>query len=241
MNRTLLNVRKRTVLGKKVKNLRKSNILPGNIYGKGVPSLAVEVDKVEFLKIYKSAGESTVIELKLENEPLRPVLIHDLQIHPSSRAPLHIDFYQVNLKEKIKAKVPILAKGESDAVLQKLGVLLVLLNEIEVEALPMDLPDKILVNIANLKQVGDVLKIKDIEVPNGVSLLTPLEAEIFKVGELVVKETVVETVPQVVAEPGTGSGQDVAGSIETPAPEPKPVKEHAEKQDKEHRRKPEDK
>ena len=187
MDTIQLKAQKRTVTGRKVKKLRSEGLVPANIYGNKVKSQAVSVDAIEFIKTFKKAGETQIVELQLDNET-RPVLIHNLQKDPLTGKPIHADFYQVNLKEKIKTNVPVELVGESPAVVQKIGLLLQTLNEVEVEALPTDLPEKLTIDVVSLKAVGDELKVSDIKVPQGVEIFDDKEIGIVKVGELVSKE-----------------------------------------------------
>lgn len=199
MKKISLNVRTRSVIGHKARKLRLKNILPGNVYGKGIPSLAVEVDLPLFQKIYKEAGETHVLDFVIDDQSPRPILIHQVQIHPVSGKFLHVDFYQVDLKAKIKAKVPVEVVGTAEAVAQKLGVLLNILDEIEVESLPANLPEKITLNAAKLMKVGDAIKVKDIPKTEGINIITSAEAEIVKIGELVTKEAVAQEAEEAAA------------------------------------------
>lgn len=190
MEKHKLVAKKRTILGKKVKKLRAQGELPGNIYGKGVESRAVSVSLKDFQKVYREVGETGVVYLTLEGEKEeRPVLFHNLQKDPVKDKPFHIDFYQVDLKEKVTAKVPIIAVGEAKAVIDKVGVLLQPLNEVEVEALPTDLPEKIEADISGLTQVDEALLVKDLHVDKTkVNILTNLEEIVFKIGPLITKD-----------------------------------------------------
>jgi len=156
-----LKVEKRKIYGRKAKRLRKEGILPANIYGKNIKSLAVQLPLVDFLNIYKEAGETGLINLKLDSES-RPVLIHNVQTDPVTDAPIHVDFLQVDVKEKVKANVPLETVGESPAQKSGEGVLVQQLSEIEVEALPTNLPDKLEVDVSSLLKVGDEILVKDI-------------------------------------------------------------------------------
>ena len=103
-----LEVEKRKVTGRQVKVLRRDGLLPANIYGKKTKSLAVQADLKSFLPVLKQAGETTLVELKVAGEDkARPVLIHNVQYHPLDEQPLHADFYEVNLKEKVTTRVEI--------------------------------------------------------------------------------------------------------------------------------------
>lgn len=188
MKKITLKVEKRTVLGKKVKKLRKVGLLPATIYGKDVKSVSVQVPIKEFDHVYKEAGETGLVELSLDSEKTRPVLIKNVQLEPKSSMPLHADFYQVNLSEKIKANVPVEPVGEPKAVLDKIGLLEVPLTEVEVEALPADLPEKIEVDVANLAAIGDQITVADVKAHSGVTILTDTGQILFKIGELVTKE-----------------------------------------------------
>lgn len=187
MKRLHLTVQKRDALGKKVKKLRREGLLPANIYGKGVTSLAVQVAQKDFDAVFKETGETGLLDVKVNGE-IRPVLIHNVQIHPVTRAPLHADFYQVNLKEKVKTMVPLVIVGEPKAVTDKLGLLLQPLSEVEVEALPEDLPENIEVDVVHLAQVGDQITTQDLKALKGVTVLTDPGQVVAKIDELVSKE-----------------------------------------------------
>jgi large subunit ribosomal protein L25 len=187
MKKYTLSGSKRTVSGRKVKTIRSQGQIPATIYGKKVKSVSISIPQDAFIKVYDQAGETGLIELQLEKDA-RPVLVHTVQVHPVSDAILHVEFHQVDLKEKVHAKVSIEQSGTSPAVEQKLGVLLNVLNEIEVEALPADLPEKIIVDITKLAEVNQELKVADLSIPTGVTVLTDKTLTIVKVGPLVTKE-----------------------------------------------------
>lgn len=187
MKKYTLAGKKRTVVGKKTKELRKLGELPATIYGKGLTSQSIVVTKDAFTLVYKQAGETGLIELMVDGEK-HHVLVHTLQIDPVSDAPLHIEFHQVDLKEKVHAKVPLQIVGESPVVAQKLGVLLMVHDEVEVEALPTDLPEHIVVDISGLVEVNQECTVAHLSVPAGVTVLADAELTLVKVGPLVTKE-----------------------------------------------------
>ncbi|OGD53505.1 hypothetical protein A3J78_00555 [Candidatus Beckwithbacteria bacterium RBG_13_35_6] len=164
MKKLSLKVEKRTIFGRKVKQLRNQKILPANLYGKDVKSQALKIDLKDFLNVYKEAGETNVVELYLDKQK-NPThtLIHNLQIHPIDSSYLHVDFHKIDLTKKVQVTIPIEILGEAPGVVQG-GVLVQVLNEVEVEALPADLPDKLVVDVANLKEIGDYLTIKDLKI-----------------------------------------------------------------------------
>jgi len=187
VKREKVKVEIRNVLGKKVKKLRREGILPVNIYGKGIESTAGQMPIKEFKDIFKKVHETGLIDVEYDDKSL-PSLIHNVQLHPVTHDPLHADFFKVNLKEKIIAKIPIEAAGEPQAELDKKGLLMQPLQELEVEALPTDLPEKIEVNVEKLAEVNDQIDVKDIKIPADVTVLTEPSQVVFKIEELVSKE-----------------------------------------------------
>ena len=164
MKKVGLKAQKRKIFGRKVKKLRQEGVLPTNIYGKNIKSQAAQVSLKDFLEVFKQVGETGIVELSLEGEgKTRPVLIHNLQKHSVTDQPLHADFHQVTLTEKVQVAIPIELVGEAPAV-TKGGVLVQLLNDVEVEALPTDLPEKFEVKVSGLKEIGQSIAVKDLKV-----------------------------------------------------------------------------
>lgn len=187
MKRENLKVEKRTVLGKAVKKLRRDGIIPGNVYGKDMNSTPVQADLKEFSSVFGIAHETGLVDLKLDDKTI-PVLIHEVHIDPRTRTPLHADFFKVNLKEKITAHIPVEPIGEPKAVVDKIGLLEQPMMEVEVEALPTDLPEKIEVNVENMALVDDQILVSDLKVPSDVEILSDASQVVLKIGELVTKE-----------------------------------------------------
>ncbi len=186
MKHPKLVVEERKITGKLVKKLRREGILPGNVYGKDIKSTAVQVLEKDFLKIYKEVGETGLVDLELKDKTM-PVLIHN--VHTNYRhSILHADFYKVNLKEKIKAMVPVEIIGEPKAVTEKIGILMQLLSEVEVEALPEELPEKIELNVEPLAEIGQNLTVADLKVTGGAQITTDASQIVVKIDELVSKE-----------------------------------------------------
>lgn len=192
MTQSTLKTEKRSTFGRKVKALRQEGILPANIYGRKVKSLAIQLPVKEFEKVFKEAGETNIIALKVDKESKpRHVLATNLQKDPVTDLPLHIDFHQVDLKELVTVAVPIEITGESPAVKEKGGILITVLDEVKVEALPQDLPDKFGVDISGLAEIGDSRLIKDLELDRKkISLLADEDETIVAVQEPKVEEEV---------------------------------------------------
>ena len=182
-----LQATQRAELGRKVKELRRSGQIPATVYGKKADNQSITVNAAEFKQVYLKAGETGLVELVVSNKKL-PVLIHTVQRDPLSNVILHIEFHQVDLKEKVKTNVPLVLVGEAQAVAQKIGVLLSVLSEVEVEALPAELPDKIEVDVTGLSDLDQELKVSDLTVPQGVAILSEPSLTVVKVGALVSKE-----------------------------------------------------
>ena len=170
-----LSAKSRKELGKKVKNLRKSGVLPGVLYGPKVQSAPIEVDVKEFEKVFKSAGESSLITLSLGEKKFM-VLIHAVELDPVSQSPVHVDFYQPKLDEEISAMVSLVFEGESLAVKDLGGTLVKNIHELEIRALPQHLIHEIKVDISKLKTFEDKLLVKDLEVPKDIKVLKDPEA-----------------------------------------------------------------
>ncbi len=161
--------------------LRKVGRLPAVLYGHKVQNENLTVDAREFDKLLKKAGESTIVELVTEDGKTHPVLLHDVQTHYLTSQPTHVDFYQVSMTEKLKAKVVLEFTGEAPAVKTLGGILVKVLNELEVECLPADLPHNIIVSLDILKTLQDSIHIKDLAIPAKVKVLTPAEELVIKV------------------------------------------------------------
>ena len=156
-----LKAQKRTLLGRRVKQLRDKGIIPVNLYGKKIKSQSLQINGKEFSKVFDKAGETNVVYLEIEGskEP-RPVLVNNIHLHPVSDLRLHVDFFQVDLTQKVKVNVPVDLQGESKAVTEG-AVLVQQFNELEVEALPTSIPESIIFDLSQLKKVGDSLKLSD--------------------------------------------------------------------------------
>ncbi|MBI2024283.1 50S ribosomal protein L25 [Candidatus Giovannonibacteria bacterium] len=163
-----INAEKREIKGKKVKKLRESGKIPGIVYGAGEKEILLEIPEREFEKVFREAGESSLVELKIEGSN-KNVLIHDVSFDPIKDRPVHVDFLQVRMDKLIKATVELSFDGESPAV--KLGGILVkVVRELEIEALPKDLPPSINVDISKLLNFGDKFSVSDLELPKGVKV-----------------------------------------------------------------------
>jgi large subunit ribosomal protein L25 len=166
MQKYTLSATKREVVGRKVRTLRAQGLLPANVYGKKIKSQAISLSLKEFTEVYKQAGETSLVSLVVKNGKSEEtaVLISNVQNSPMSGSPIHIDFRQVDLKEKISAEVPVELTGESPAEKTSVGTVVQYIDHIEVEALPADLPDKFEIDIAALTEVDQAIHVKDLKI-----------------------------------------------------------------------------
>lgn len=163
----------------KAKHLRNDKKIPAVIYGNDYESRSIAVDALIFSKVFEEAGESALINLRIDDEPKLKVLVHDIQIDAVTGEIIHVDFYKVNMKEKIKTAIPIVEIGESTAVIDLEGALITNKDEVEVECLPADLIPEIEVDISVLKTLEDVIKVSDLKVPAGIEILDDPEEVVF--------------------------------------------------------------
>lgn len=184
MNRMTLTVMPRTLLGKKVKQLRREGTIPGHIFGYQTEPINVAVNNVDLLNTYQEAGDTGLVDLILDSKTY-PVLIQNIQIHPITNQFLNVDFHKVNLKEKVTVSIPVVQIGESPAVTSNIGVIDQPVNEIEIEALPADLIDEVAFDISKLTDIDQEVFVSDLLVPATVTILTEPETLVMKVGPLV--------------------------------------------------------
>lgn len=159
----------------------RAGLIPAEMYGNKVDNVHLAVDAIEFEKVFRKAGESTVIELIMPDGSTTNVLIQDVQYHYLNSNPIHIDFFAVNMSEKLTATVQIEFIGEADAVKVLGGTLVKMLNEVDVECLPVDLPPHFEVDISKLKTFDDVITVADIPVSDKVQILAEAEEAVAKV------------------------------------------------------------
>lgn len=172
--------------------LRKEGKIPAVLYGPKEPNLPVTIDAKAFEKVLKAAGETTIVDLEGEGEA-KEALIHQVDHHPVTGVVEHVDFYVVEKGKKVNADIPFVFVGEAPAVKSLGGTLMKVMHEVEVEALPKDLPREISVDISPLVTFDSQIAIKDISMPPGVTVLAEPDEIIAAVAEP--KEEEVEEAP----------------------------------------------
>ena len=172
MEKLVITAEKRTVFGKKVGALRREGKLPGVIYGHRVEPTAIVMDLKEATRVLSQATSSSLLTIELQGKE-QSVLVRESQRDYLKNRFLHVDFQAVSLTEKIRAEVNIEITGIAPAVKDFGGVIVEGLKSVHVEALPTELPDRVIVDISGLKEIGDSILIKDIKFPAEVEVLTP--------------------------------------------------------------------
>lgn len=187
-----LKAENRSIFGKKLYLSRKQGKIPAVLYGKEMESTHLFVDLKDFKRVWKEVGESAIVELK--NEGLKKpvnVIIKDVDLEPVSNEPIHVDFYKVEMDKPITAAVPLVFEGVAPAVKELGGVLVKVMHEIEIEALPKDLPQEIKIDVSRLKTFEDRISVSDINLPKGI-IVKAKHDEIIIMIEEPVKEEVKE-------------------------------------------------
>lgn len=155
----------------KLATVRINGMVPAVVYGASVENTPISVPSIDFVKVFKEAGESSTIVLDMEGKKV-DVLIHDVQFEPVKGFPLHVDFLAVDMNKPVEVAIPLEFTGVAPAEKAGLGTLMKVLHEVTIEALPKDLPHNISVDISSLETLENQIHVKDIVLPAGVSMIT---------------------------------------------------------------------
>lgn len=171
--RVELEAKKRSLLGSKVKRLRREGWVPGVMYGHGFDAVPLRFDRYDLKHVLSRVGGSQLINIKVEDadEP-EFALLREVQRDVITGDLLHVDFYRVMMTETITTEIPLLTTGESPVAQQKEGILLHGISEIEVECLPGDLVDALEIDLSELTEIGEAILVSDLAVPSGINILT---------------------------------------------------------------------
>jgi large subunit ribosomal protein L25 len=190
MGKLTLKTKIRKVFGKKNKILREKELLPGVVYGRKTQPLALEMNLKEFLNLYRQAGETDLIDLVMDNEGkelTKQVLIQAIDRDFVTSQPIHVDFYEVEMDKPVTAHVPLVFINEAPAT-KNGGVLVKSMDEIEIEALPKDLPHTLEVDISSLDEFDKTLYIRDIKIPQGVKILVKEDTPVITINAPITEE-----------------------------------------------------
>lgn len=183
MEKFVIKAKKRTALGNANSALRRTGQIPCVLYGYKIDNTNLVVDISEFGKVYRKAGETTLIDLEIDGGATQKVLVQDLQVDPLSGKVIHIDFHGINMSEKLEVAVPLKIVGESPAVKEQGGILVKTMDELKVRCLPADLVHEIEVNISSLTILGSHLRVKDIVLPKGLEAVQDANETVITITE----------------------------------------------------------
>jgi large subunit ribosomal protein L25 len=212
MSQPTLSAEERTIVGKKVKNLRKQGLVPGVVYGPALKdTVQVSVDEKTFSKFFQVHGHSTLFELNSGGQSYQ-VLIRDVQLEPVRRNPVHVDFFAPNLMKETTASVPLMLVNTPDGP----GIFSPHLSELHVSGLPRQIPARIEVDCSVLVNEGDAIRVSELVVADGITVLTNPD------------EVVASLIPKISAEAFEAEEAEAAGEVpaaeapaeEAPAEEP---------------------
>jgi len=204
MDKIELKVTKREVLGKKVKHLRRQGITPVHLFGHGIESLALQCNTGELERVLGQAGQTRLISLKLAKEKKpRTAVVREFDRDWRKGELVHVDFYQVKMEEKIKLEVPVVLVGEAPALKSKAHMLEHELGTLTVECLPAKIPTSLEVDISSLTEPEQAIRVKDIPLDKGITVLNDPELVVAKISLRPVEkveEKVVEELVEVAEE-----------------------------------------
>ncbi len=179
--RATLAAEHRDLTGKKVARLRHAGRLPAVVYGHGIDSDSVSIDAHDFEQLRRRTGPNALVDLSIDGDKARPVLVSAVQVHPVNRRTLHVDLFLVRMTEELTVDVPLVAVGESPAVANNGGTLLHPSESVRVRALPDHLPSSIEYSIDGLVDFDTTIKVSDLIIPSDVTLVTDGDEIIAKV------------------------------------------------------------
>jgi large subunit ribosomal protein L25 len=212
-----LTATRRDLMGPHASKLRQKGVLPGIVYGHHATPVPVSLDTLEFQRVFARTGRSNLIDLELDGGRAHKVLVKEVQIHPRRPGPIHVDLFEVSLLEKLHLNVPVVLIGESPAVKRNDGDLLQTAQTIAVECLPNDIPQNFQVDISGLEEVDAGIRVGDLVVPPGVTLLVDVDELIVKVAAR--RVVAVEEEAPAAAEEGAEGAPEGEAAQETPAGE----------------------
>lgn len=170
----------REVTGKKVKTLRNAGLVPAEVYGQGMKNLSIQIDEKTLRRVLNDAGNTNLIGIKLGRKKAVNTLARHIQYSPIKQNILHVDFYAVNMSETVAVSVPIQLEGEAPAV-ELGGVIMTGISELEIEALPGNLPETINVDISGLENFGDSIHVEALNLPDNITVMSSPDSLIVSV------------------------------------------------------------
>jgi large subunit ribosomal protein L25 len=186
---------RRVEIGKHVANLRRAGRVPAVVFGHGIESIPVSLDEHEFEHIRRTVHSNTIVELKIDGKDTHRVMVHGIQIDPRHRRLLHVDLFELKSGEEVTVEVPLHSSGESYAVARLGGTLLHNIDHIRVRALPENLPDSIDYSVDSIMDFETAIHLRDLPLPDGVTLLSDGDEVVAKVAPPKVEEVAAVEAP----------------------------------------------
>jgi large subunit ribosomal protein L25 len=206
-----LNASTRQILGKRSRRLHREGKLSAVVYGHSAAATPLVLDRLEFQKVFVKSGRTHLVDLVVDGNRTEKVLVREIQNHPRRLGPIHVDFYQVNLEEKIRVEVPVHLTGESAAVKRGDADVLQPIHALEVECLPTEIPEQFEVDLTPLAEIDDGLRVSELAVPKGITILADPDELVVKIvhkRELKIEE---EVPAAEAAEPAEGEAAPAEG------------------------------
>lgn len=223
MEQIELKAARRTILGKKARFLRRQGLTPAHLFGRDMESLAVQCEAAPLRRVLADAGHTRVINLNVDEEAPRPVMVREVQVEPTTGVLLHVDFYQVRMEEKVRVEVPVVLVGQAPALGVVAGSTLVPeVSRLTLECLPARIPPRLEVDVSSLAQPEQVLRVKDIALDSEICVITDPEQVVARISV-----RPVEVVPAKEAAPAEEAAEAAAEAAEAtaaPKAEEKPEK-----------------
>jgi len=181
MEALTISTQTRKLTGRKTNKLRREGCIPGIVYGPKSKNVSIKINEKDFKDIFRKAGESTLIDLKIDDKEIGKVIINNYQIEPVSDNIIHFDLYQVRMDKKITTRVSIKFIGESPAIKNESGILVKNHDTLEIKCLPKDLIHNIEIDLSVLKHIDDIIRIKDLKISDEIEIIADLEEAIVNV------------------------------------------------------------
>lgn len=181
MEKLSISAQTRELTGRKTNKLREKGCIPGVVYGPKSKNVPIKISEKDFKKVFDQAGESTLIDLKIDDKEVGKVLISDYQTDPVNDNVIHFDLYQVRMDRKIITRVSIKFVGEAPAVKNESGILVKSHDKFEIKCLPKDLIHDIEVDLSVLEHIDDIIRIKDLKFSDNIEIMADLEEAVASI------------------------------------------------------------
>ena len=195
-----LTANRRDVTGKAARRLRHEGRLPAVVYGHRTAASSIELDAHDFERVFARTGRTQLIDLVVDGGRAHKVLVKEVQVSPRRNTPVHVDFHQVSLRERLQVDVPIVVNGEAEPVRMGDADVLQVLHSVRVECLPNDIPEAVEVDVSGLDHVDAGVRVAELELPRGVTAVTDPEELVVKLAARRVAAAEEEAVPAPTAE-----------------------------------------